>query len=252
MTINGKKLLPIRELVGRTKYTRDYIAKLAREGSIVGAQVGRQWFVDEVSLMQFAEASELEMQVRRRHLSQERKRERERSVELKNRFDIVALHPRYSRGRALAKVVAIILCGVVVGSGAYVLPPVISSTLVLQEAQAPLVETFAAPRDFSAATVTSPLSISSVVTERVVFSDVTEVQRFGTTSEGILLLPGDVVATTAAAVAALFSDNVEVTFVSPGVGSVRPVGGGSDVPFLAVPVQVAQGDEQDGSNAGTQ
>ena len=62
--INGDTFLPIKEAAKLVLYSRDYVARLAREQKIVAMQVERQWFVDTVSLKNFAETAELEQTVR--------------------------------------------------------------------------------------------------------------------------------------------------------------------------------------------
>ncbi|KXJ99765.1 MAG: hypothetical protein UZ19_OD1000263 [Parcubacteria bacterium OLB19] len=51
--INGAQLIPLKEAAKRIAYSRDYLAKLAREQKIVATQIGRQWFVDMYSLQTF-------------------------------------------------------------------------------------------------------------------------------------------------------------------------------------------------------
>lgn len=244
MYIGNKKLLPIKELVGRTKYTRDYIAKLARDGEVVGVQVGRQWFVDEVSLQRFIEASELELTVRRRHLSQERKREREVKQELKNQWDVVAAHPRYAPRRGVVQTLAIMVCGIFSGYALYTLPVMLVPVPMLQKAQAPLSESVS-DRLLVGVAATYTLPISSTVIERVTFADTHEARHFSSSTQGVLVLPLAGILDTEADIAMLFSDPVDVAYDAAGVGEVRLQGVGDQhvvVPFVTVPVQVGSED----------
>ena len=75
--IDGKELLPIREAVLQVSYSRDYVTRLAREGKIVASVIGRQWYVDLDSLKAYNEQSQIEQEIRKKQLSEERKRETE-------------------------------------------------------------------------------------------------------------------------------------------------------------------------------
>jgi hypothetical protein len=236
LSINGKNLLPIKEVVGRTKYTRDYIAKLAREGQIVGAQVGRQWFIDETSLARFTETTQLEAEVRKRHLSRERRLERDVKVEIKNRFDVVAAQPRYRARLGAVRALAVVVCAVLSGYVFYVAPPVLSTTAALQTAQSLLSGTThvipTEPEHYE-------LPVASLSLQRVVFSDTHEVRRFGAETEGVLVLPSGTTS-TGVAVAELFSDPVAVAYSAPGVGTVSLKGANdtatTGIPFVTVPI----------------
>lgn len=237
LTINGKKLLPIKEVMGRTKYTRDYIAKLARDGQIVGAQVGRQWFIDDSSLARFITTTELEAEVRKRQLSRERRREREVKVEITNRFAGVAAHPRYGAGRGVARALVVVVCGFLSGCALYTAPDFVAKTVALQRASSPLV--------FSTEVLSSEqekhaLPVASHTEERPVFSDTHEARRFDEGAQGVLLIPARS-AETPVEVAELFSDPVAVAFVAPGVGTVSlpgsDAGTTTGISFVTVPVE---------------
>lgn len=73
--INGKKLLPIKEASASVGYSRDYITRLARERKIVATQIGRKWYVDIKSLRSYSEVIHSEQEIKKRHLSLERKHE---------------------------------------------------------------------------------------------------------------------------------------------------------------------------------
>ncbi|MBY0309567.1 helix-turn-helix domain-containing protein [Patescibacteria group bacterium] len=239
LTINGKKLLPIKDVAVGTKYTRDYIAKLARDGQIVGALVGRQWFIDNSSLARFIETTELEAEVRNRHLSRERRREREVKTAIKNRFDIVASHPRYSARQGVLRAVTVVVCGVVAGYAFTVAPDLFSQTVALQKAQSSL--------SVNTVMVASPevqheLPLSSIVIERPVFEDTHEARRFSEGAAGVLVLPAGS-PEDPVVVAELFSDPVTVAYTAPGVGTVSLDSttqlGSTSLSFVTVPVAAA-------------
>ena len=73
--INGVTLVPIKDAATQISYTRDYVARLAREGKIVATQVGRQWFVDLTSLQNFSEEASAQEAARKLALRLERKLE---------------------------------------------------------------------------------------------------------------------------------------------------------------------------------
>jgi hypothetical protein len=73
--IDGKKLTSIREACSEVSYSRDYVTRLAREGKIVASLIGRQWFVDVLSLKNYAVQSKVEAELRKAQLSEERKQE---------------------------------------------------------------------------------------------------------------------------------------------------------------------------------
>lgn len=236
LIINGKKCLPIKEVALRTRYTRDYIAKLARDGSIVGVQVGRQWFIDDTSLAKFIETTELEAEVRKRHLSRERRREREVKVEIKNRFDVVVSNPRYGARLGVMRALAVVVCGVLSGYTLYVAPDVLRNTNTLQKAQ-PLLP-FTEQTTTSRESVEHELPVVSAVLERPKFSDTHEVRRFGSDTQGVLLLPAGL--EQGPVVTEYFSDPVVVDFQAPGVGTVSiPSAEGfstTSLSFVTVPV----------------
>lgn len=254
LTINGKKLLPIKDISARTKYTRDYIAKLAREGAIVGVQVGRQWFVDEESLVRFAEVSELEEQVRNRQLSGERRRERELKLTLAQHSVEVDAHPRYSLARALRQTVVLLVAGVVVGFAANNVPAIVA----MQVATTHQAETFT-PETLPAGApaVDFKLALETMLppqSQQVVFEDTVEITSLDATSTGVLLLPYSVTASSAQAVAELFSDPVSIEFdpgTHSGVIEMATDMGSTAEKFRFVTVPVAAAEEVQVSNSVT-
>jgi len=82
LKIDGKELFSIKDAARLTGYSRDYVARLAREKNITAAYIGRKWFVDLSSLKSYIESVTLEKEIRKKRLSEERKRERE----LRNRL----------------------------------------------------------------------------------------------------------------------------------------------------------------------
>lgn len=82
---NGSKnYLPIKEASKLVSYSRDYVAKLAREQKILAKQESRQWFIEVDSLKNFAFLSECEQKIRSQRLSAERKREQQIKKEIES------------------------------------------------------------------------------------------------------------------------------------------------------------------------
>ncbi|MCA9359394.1 hypothetical protein KC926_04305, partial [Candidatus Kaiserbacteria bacterium] len=75
LEIDGKKFQTIKSVANKVSYSRDYITRLAREGKILATHVGRQWFVDLDSLNNYIDTTAKETEVRKKMLSEERKRE---------------------------------------------------------------------------------------------------------------------------------------------------------------------------------
>ncbi len=73
--ISKNDLLPLKDVSKLFSYSRDYLAKLARDKKINAVQIDRQWFVDVISLQNFIEISALEKEVRSKFLSDERRNE---------------------------------------------------------------------------------------------------------------------------------------------------------------------------------
>lgn len=121
------KLISAKAASDIVPYSRDYIARIAREGKIQAVQIDRQWFVELTSLQNFYEQSLIEESVRKRHLSQKRKLELEVKENYKTRLD--QLQQKRSAGpvQAVALAVLFVLGGVSSGflflngnSGSYV------------------------------------------------------------------------------------------------------------------------------------
>ena len=89
--IDGVAMIDTRTAAQQVGWSHDYVARLAREEKVVGAKVGRQWYVDGVSLERYVASIELEKQVRAKHLREERQRE-QIIHEQRRSLDEVATH----------------------------------------------------------------------------------------------------------------------------------------------------------------
>ncbi len=75
----GQRYISAAEAAGISNLTRDYIARLAREGKIAGRQIARQWYVSDLSLKNFLVAQEYSNSQRRNELVRQRQQEYGRS-----------------------------------------------------------------------------------------------------------------------------------------------------------------------------
>ncbi|MEZ4195126.1 MAG: helix-turn-helix domain-containing protein [Candidatus Paceibacterota bacterium] len=248
--IDGVNLIPVKEATSLVSYSKDYISRLAREGKIVASQVGRQWFVDAVSLKNFADSASLQEEARKGELRAERKRELQAQEKFHNLENFSSSISRRHRVEALGVSVATLCLGLVVGVSVYT-----SSLFALPTSSAP----------DSVAFVSSPLklekladpavndSVPVVVSEPsdiAIFSSVEKYPVFETVSETRILegdVPGILLFAQAgelhdpASVEALFSDAVKVNFTSDNTGTVsfeKEKGNTTEVPFVTVPSQV--------------
>ncbi len=249
--INGSTFLPIKEAAKLVSYSKDYVARLAREQKIVASQIGRQWFVEEVSLKNFAEASEIEQTIRKQQLSLERKREQtvkqEVSVIKKNTRGKVKL----VRVRAQLAATLALSLGLLVGGGVYtsslLLPhtthmaqvsavkEMSASDVVVEELPVVVAEGFATAQP-------QPTTLYSNVIEYPLFVDESEVRNMSTTTvEGVFILPSTGSVSSEIDLEALFSDEVTVRFVQENSGVIeyqKTSGEVSEYPFVSVPVKV--------------
>jgi excisionase family DNA binding protein len=242
VTINGVAMLPIKEAARGVRYSRDYVARLAREKKITAVHIGRSWYVDFASLQRFAAYAELEQKARHCQLGLERKRERAVIEELERSSEKVARAARRAPFNAMAGAFMVLAIGVFFGHGLYTAAPVLTSG-VYQLAFAPFAKPLPAP-SFSYVQE-QPLPFGMSLLERPVFTASYEKLSFpGANGEGVVLLPNEGAVRTPKEVAALFSDEVLVNFTESGMGTVTIIDadgrlGTSTLSFVVVPVKSA-------------
>ncbi len=237
LEISGKKMHSIKYASEHSGYSRDYITKLAREEKIVASQIGRNWFVDTISLEKYASVMEDEQKLRQHQLSEERKRElqHKEAVERKPQEQV----PQRSRIALRSKLVAfsVLLLGLGAGTALNRLPP-ISTEINRQVASAPLVQDLSGK--VAAVTDQGAIAVDSTGAEALNFSH--EAFRLSTLSEssqGILILPN---ATTSVPLDTreLFSDDVQILTDENGVEFIARVDATGEIvdkiPFVVVPV----------------
>lgn len=245
LEIDGKSLLPIREAVQATTYSRDYVTRLAREKKIIATNVGRQWFVDVDSLKAYAEVSALEQEIRKRQLSAERIRERKIREAVEGRQALYKKQTKTLQVRSLAAACLVLGFGITGGLVAH-------STLPLSEmvggwwvhTQETSVAQVSRPTlDTASRSEIDRKSNLASVTETTISTAAEqsnnggyEVHSLGEKRNGILLLPE-----ATSTVADLFSDRVVVEKLSDGTQVVVRVDAagnvvGRAVPFVNIPV----------------
>lgn len=233
--INGKKLLPIKEAASTVDYSRDYITRLARERKIVATQIGRRWYVDVNSLKSYQEVSQLEQEIKKQQLSDERKREL--VIKSKREEKRAVLHKRVSR-RVPAIVMMVFVVALGIGAGAVLESH--SRTTFVKLSQTANIKTGAlvklldgdaqqfARQDFFSASKTIVPDFQPNVTTRDISAD-----------EGILLLPN--IPQSSGEIQGYFSDPVTVVTDEDGNRNIVRVDEegnqiGESIPYVIVPV----------------
>lgn len=231
--INGKKLLSIKEAVSKVDYSRDYITRLARERKIVATQIGRMWYVDVDSIKNYHAVAQTEQEIKKRQLSDERKKE----LEFK---EVKKKKQQRAKSRVSRKTPALVSMSLIValGVGVGVFLESQSRSGFTNFTQLANVKTVALEEDKDAVVEVSDYVESSrqeVVPE---FSpNVTHKDLSAT--EGLLLLPVNASGTTETK--DYFSDPVTVLKDKDGNTAVRRLDSegnpiGEEVPFVIVPV----------------
>lgn len=248
LEINGISFLSIKEAAALVAYSKDYVSRLAREQKIVATQVGRQWYVDPVSLRSFAEMARLEQEVRKQQLSAERRREQAVKREV-----VVAkssTHDRVRKRLSRAKVAAsfILFVGLSFGTFGYFYngSVLVATDFINSDVTAGLSfgERSASEKATEEAVSlhvpkAEPVAIYSTVVDRPKFENYSEVSSLTASSaSGILLLTEDGREVSEVSVNEIFSDDVEVRFTGPSGGVVVYEGEAGEMrefPFVSVP-----------------
>jgi len=239
--INGRTLVSIKEAAKSVSYSRDYVARLAREQKISASQIGRQWFVDLVSLQSFAKSIELEQKVRKQNLSHERKRERIAKQELETLHLSEEKIKNNSNSQALVLASLVITFGLFSGVALHNFSSLQISLVsnidhIGIAASYPSVESV----DVLPEVVEQVSSLNTTVMEYPLFIDEQEVRIMKKDSEGIFLLADEGEIGNESEVRALFSDDVSVEFVGGNDGVItleKEVGEVVEYPFVSVPAK---------------
>ncbi len=217
--IGNRRLIPLKEVSKIVPYSREYVARLARDGRVAAAQINRQWYIDPESLKNFFEQAQLEMQARGEYVRELRKQELDLH-EWWSAFVDTQKNRQVGRvGRAAKKSFLIIILGLFVGLLVTRLAPLgdpaVLASLVDSRQLAALMTA-----DNNDAAVASWYETGEVVTEdESLLSPV-----------GILLLPDGVSEDPAA----FFSDEVTVEETGPTSGIIHSQTSSSSIPFVRV------------------
>jgi hypothetical protein len=113
--IGDRDLIPLKDVGKIVPYSRDYVARLARDGKIAAAQFNRQWYIDAESLKSFFEHAQLEMQARIEYTRALRKQELDLH-EWWAAFEQNQAEQKIKRpARALGRTIMVIILGMFVG-----------------------------------------------------------------------------------------------------------------------------------------
>ncbi len=230
-------LLPLKEATEYVPYSRDYVARLARDGKVVATQIDRVWYVDVSSLQNFYTNSSLEDSVRSRHLSLIRKRDLEVKQMYQSRLDVIARKHQQVARVAAVRTSCVVALGLAIGVLMYH-----SNQLAEQT-----------PLDVLAAVESArlPVPLSSTLdrnlaTVHTVLPAVTDGMYQADT---VLNLAGGIVVVpalepgTAGLVADFFSDPVTVDMVTETSGTISPLSADTlsstsvSLPFVRVPTE---------------
>lgn len=236
--INGTTLVSIKDAARVVSYSRDYLTKLAREQKIIATQIGRQWFIDMTSLQAFVEDVALEQVVRKQHLREERKRERQVKEELQLLNSKIKVRESGFRFHSLAVSTLVLCLGLFTGTFIYTTADITNNLADNDIKNSSLVAQV--PADEVSMPVASPqgTTLFSSVMEYPLFTNEEEVRAMDTEHDGIFLLSHEGNVETAKQIANLFSDQVAVEFSDENTGLVKyknDKGEVSEFPFVSVP-----------------
>lgn len=233
--IGDKKLHSIQEALSHVSYTRDYITRLAREGKIVAVQVRRKWYVDIQSLKNYAESSRLEADIRREHLSEQRKLE-QHIRKAQQQHEAKATQGTYTaQKQAFVLAGSVLTMGLVMGVFGYAL--ILSSPDASSVVQQTIGVNQNAQTAANAKAVMANNTNPDKVTDSTIPPDTLTEETVSHGAEGILVLPfGD-----AADPSSIFSDEVQIRTASSGTQTAVLLDSqgndlGREIPFVVVPV----------------
>ncbi len=217
--IGNRRLIPLKEVTKIVPYSREYVARLARDGRVAAAQINRQWYIDPESLKNFFEQAQLEIHARGEYVRELRKQE----LDLHEWWSAFVETQRARRigrtARGLRQSVLIIILGMLVGLIVTRLAPLsdpqVLATLLDNRQFASLIKA-----GDSATSTTTWYETGNVITEDESLLN----------PVGILLMPEGVSEDPAA----FFSDEVRVEETGPTSGIIYSSTSSSSVPFVRV------------------
>jgi len=226
--LGNVRLLPVKDAAEFVPYSRDYVARLAREGKVVATQIDRQWFVDVTSLQNFFSHASIEESVRKRHLSTLRKRDLEVREVYRARLDEIAQKRTRAHRATIVHTCLVLCCGLIAGSVFIAASHVQSVDSVRSLARE---VGLLAPAANEAAVVVRSVSVANILPG--VNNPVVETDESFDVSRGIVVLPNG--STSSSTVEDFFSDPVTVEMTSTTSGNIRNTISNKTVPFVRVP-----------------
>jgi hypothetical protein len=235
LIIGNRTLLPLREAAAKVSYTRDYVARLAREGKIAAVQVDRQWYIDPESLKNFFDHAQFEVAARADYLAELRRNELEAWEVRQTQLELLEQRRTSSTWRVSVQTIGFLVLTLWVGLFIYQAAPYATADyLVAQLAQ------------LAQVTATSEAEVDSVVAEPATPANFFW-NRVGnvyindeaiTLDNGIILLPATGTSgVSTGTVEDFFSDPVQVisTDASGGVVILDSDGVTTTIPFVRIP-----------------
>ncbi len=236
--INGATLVSIKEASKTVSYSRDYLTKLAREQKIIATQIGRQWFIDVSSLQAFVEDMALEQVVRKEHLRNERKQERQVKAELQLLNSKIKVGESGFRFHSLAVSSLVLFLGLFTGTFIYTTADIANNLASSDIENSSLVAQVSIDEVSLPVALPQSTTFSNTVVEYPLFANEEDVRSMDLEHEGIFLLSREGEVETIEQVANLFSDQVVVEFSDENTGLVKyknDEGEVSEFPFVSVP-----------------
>lgn len=240
LEIDGKKFHTIKSVADKVSYSRDYITRLAREEKILATNVGRQWFVDLDSLNNYIETTAQETEVRKKILSEERKREQKISTATQKKKNIRAQKAKTLNVRATVTACAVLTVGLLSGWATqnFFILNYPTNSLVANTFDVPDVATSLSSREIVKKENLSA-DIDSGLEKKEYPESTSNIRPISEDVEnGILLLPQG---SLTASPTEMFSDEVVVVTTEKGTQMIvrvdkdgLPVG--NIIPFVSVPV----------------
>lgn len=231
--LGSTSLLPIKEAAEFVPYSRDYVARLAREGKIVAAQIDRQWFIDVASLQNFFTHATIEESVRKRQLSSSRKRDLEVKEVYRTQLAAIAKKHQLVRRTGLIHTCLILLCGLGTGVVFLAADHFSGPDRLLSLAQLTRVMMGVSSQASTATLVKSAQSNNPSDFKHLTVYDVEITDRKLDVKQGIVLLPAQ--SASSSNPVNLFSDPVTVEMSSDHSGVIRNTVSGEAIPFVQMP-----------------
>ncbi len=221
------QLISVKEAAEFVPYSRDYVARLAREGKVIAVQIDRQWYVEVISLQNFFAHASIEESVRKRHLSLKRKHDLEVKEVYQSQLSAIAVKHRRVTRSAFLQTCFILLCGFSAGLSFIAANEWGDAAHVQSLAQFFLLAPAAQTASVAGSAAYPFTTLQAVDTHVSVTDEALDMSR------GIVVLPQH--ATSSDAVEDFFSDPVTVNMISTTTGEIRNTVSNESVPFVKIP-----------------